>query len=342
MGSNGRRARQRRGVLGPVARRAASRQSWPRWASRRRSRWARCSWATRRCSRHSRKGVAPVTDNYPLRLSAHARRRARARSALRAAHGRTTNVARASRKALTSTRSGHPSSKSAATPYFRYEGMIKRPCSLRICYRDARDPFLWEAHRRRADAAAVSRRCRCGCSAATKSCSRSRPALAPGEQPRRELELALGALAHRDFGAALERMRSDISQGDEKTPAGDLKLAALSAREERAVARGARADRPPVDPAETAEMGSIRGMVRRTSSRRAAQRRRNATQRALPDGTPGGLTRATIRKSSPTLRNSSNVTFQPSASDASAGMANIPRAESPSSFGAIYKNELVD
>jgi spermidine synthase len=106
-------------------------------------------------------------------------------------------------------------------PYFRYERMIKNLFTENL-YRDARDPFPWEAIDE----------------VLTRSNLETLPlwqlgsdhvvievaaALAPGEQQRRELELALGSLARRDFSSAIEHA-TRYAEGNESLAEGDLSL----------------------------------------------------------------------------------------------------------------------
>jgi hypothetical protein len=138
-------------------------------------------------------------------------------------------------------------------PYFRYERMIKNLFTEDL-YRDARDPFSWEAID----------------DVLANSSLETLPlwqfgsdhlvleiaaALPPGEQPRRDLELALGFLARRDFGAALEHTRRYL-QGAEPRSVGDrCLLLYLLAKNDRLPEARALTDR--LTPAEAAEMADF-------------------------------------------------------------------------------------
>jgi len=164
--------------------------------------------------------VAPLTDNYPWRLSSFVagdRGRVALYEQIMDEDERRARFAKSAYiDAIWPLELKEPSAR-----YFRYDRIIKNLFTENR-YQDARDPFPWEAldemlvhtsletlplwllgsdHRVQAVAAA----------------------LAPGVEPRRDLDLALGSIASRDFGTALEHTRHYLDGKTDPDPA-DLSL----------------------------------------------------------------------------------------------------------------------
>jgi spermidine synthase len=160
--------------------------------------------------------VQPVTDNYPLRLS-YRLVRGPAPVPLYAAvmdEGRRLELFRAS--SLIAERWPAGLTKSSE-PYFAYERMIKNYLT-EDHYRTPEDRFLWEE----VDDVITHTQLETlplwllGTDAATL---RNASAAASGAavQPEIEVQLALGALAHRDFAGALAHSQRDIGDGGHVT-----------------------------------------------------------------------------------------------------------------------------
>jgi spermidine synthase len=195
--------------------------------------------------------VAPLTDNYPLRLSS-----APAGSQWRVPlyeQLMDEDERRARFRESAYIDSLWPRElKERSDPYFRYERMIKNLLT-EDRYRDDRDPFPWEAID----------------DVLTHTSLETLPlwqlgsdhvvleiaaALGDGE-PRKELELALGSLARRDFGPALEHAKR-YRPVNENLAVGDLSLLLyLLAKNDRLPEARALIDA--MDPARAAEMDAF-------------------------------------------------------------------------------------
>jgi predicted membrane-bound spermidine synthase len=166
--------------------------------------------------------IRPVTDNYPLRLSDRLvteRKLVPFYATLMDEDRR----AELFKQSSFIDRVWPRDLKKRSTPFFRYERMIKNHLTADL-YRDESDPFLWEA----IDDVLANTSLQTlplwllGTDAAAQRIAQG---LARGDQPQRDidLELALGALAHRDFATALAHTRHELGDG-RNVPIGTVSL----------------------------------------------------------------------------------------------------------------------
>ncbi len=200
------------------------------------------------------KGIAPVTDNYPLRISSQLVRAPGRVPLYDTMMDESQRLERFGKSAFVD-RMWPRELKERSAPYFRYEGMIKDHFTEGV-YRGAGEPFLWEA----IDDVLTNSRLETlplWLLGTDQDAQRIAAGLAHGaELPADvELELALGELAHRNYSAALERMERSLAAGG-KLSAGTLSLLLylLGKNEMLTEARGLIAN---VDTSKTPGLGSF-------------------------------------------------------------------------------------
>jgi spermidine synthase len=165
--------------------------------------------------------VAPVTDNYPLRISdrlVEVSERVSLYDRMMDERARQVRFERSPYIDRIWPRELEP----ASLPFFRYEGMIKEYFTISL-YPDTRDPYLWEAID----------------DALTNTSLESLPLWLLGSDPDAqriantlahrgtlspeiELHLAIGRLAQRDYAGALDHMQRSLADG--KVSVNDLSL----------------------------------------------------------------------------------------------------------------------
>jgi predicted membrane-bound spermidine synthase len=166
-------------------------------------------------------GVAPVTDNYPLRISARLADPSRVVPLYASVMDERDRAARFDRSGWIA-RVWPRELAAASAPYFRYEGLIKSHFTNGI-YADTREAFRWEAIDDVLANTALET-LPLWLLGTDSDAQRIVSALPPSEPPSSdvELELALGRLARRDYAGALEHTQLALADG--RISAGDLSL----------------------------------------------------------------------------------------------------------------------